>query len=83
MTVLSSRMCSPPMYHSSEDMVLQARHVQKHMDTHWLSSTVSLLQLRQKLVTCSLSSRDPINALNSLPVTMLIHSYLHMKPREC
>lgn len=34
-------------------------------------------------MTCSLSSRDPITTLNSLPVTLLIHSYLHMKPREC
>lgn len=46
------------------------------------SAAVSSFQLRQKLVTCSLSSGDPITALKSLPVTMLIHSYLHMRPQK-
>lgn len=40
------------------------------------------LQLRQKRVTCSLSSGDPITALKSIPVTMLICSYLHMRPQK-
>lgn len=82
--------CLPPVYPSSEDIFLLLCHAQNHMqhtqwlqDIHYPSSTVSLLQLRQKLVTRSLSSRDPITTLNSLPVTLLIHSYLHMKPREC
>lgn len=46
------------------------------------SAAVSSFRLRQKLVTCSLSSGDPITALKSLPVTMLIHSYLHMRPQK-
>lgn len=46
------------------------------------SAAVSSFQLRQKLVTCSLSSGDPITALKSLPVTMLIRSYLHMRPQK-
>lgn len=50
------------------------QHAQRQKDSHWSSSTVSFLQLRQKLVTCSLSSRDPITALNSLGVTMLAHN---------
>lgn len=36
--------------------------------------SVHFHQLRQKLLTCSLSSRDPITALNSHPVTMLTHN---------
>lgn len=39
-------------------------------------------QLRQKLATCSLSDGDPITTLKSLPVTMLIRSYLHMRPQK-
>lgn len=35
-----------------------------------------------KLVTCSLSNGDPITALKSLPVTMLICTYLHMMPQK-
>lgn len=38
------------------------------------------LQPKQKLVTCSLSSKDSITALNSLAVTVLTHSYF--QPQE-
>lgn len=47
-----------------------------------ISRCFFLFQLRQKLVTCSLSNGDPITALKSLPVTMLIRSYLHMRPQK-
>lgn len=50
------------------------QHAQCPADTQWSSNIVSFLQLKQKLVTCSLSSRDPITALNSHPVTMLTHN---------
>lgn len=46
------------------------------------SAAVFSFQLQQKLVTCSLSNGDPITALKSLPVTMLICSYLHMRPQK-
>lgn len=59
------------------------RHLTARMqDSLRPSAAVSSFQLRQKLVTCSLSSGDPITALKSLPVTMLIRSYLHMRPQK-
>lgn len=68
--------------------IAQAKVVCAHKDT--MLSTLSMhnfqqvpsghqelsffLQFRQKQATCSLGSRDPITALNSLSVTMLTHN---------
>lgn len=68
---------------SSRCTVHRNRHLAARLqDSLRPSAAVSSFQLRQKLVTCSLSSGDPITALKSLPVTMLIRSYLHMRPQK-
>lgn len=68
---------------SSRCTVHRNRHLATRLqDSLRPSAAVSSFQLRQKLVTCSLSSGDPITALKSLPVTMLIRSYLHMRPQK-